>query len=268
MAKRKRTAKGTGRRTKRLRQLVGKTSGGSYMTAVKRSYMPRSRGPEIKTVDYRFSAALANPYVADQEPFAVLNIDNQNFAVQALNLIQQGAGASQRIGNKVQLKSLRLRLSINSTGVAQTGVNDYRLMLVYDRQPNKAYPALNVLLDSLTQANAMANITLATTALYGNINPNNYERFSVIKDWQGTLPSYSAARLNDGPSSNGSSNPWFVNEFIKLGSCDTVYDGTTNPMTVANITQGSLLLVSIGELSVATAPWDWYGTARLRFYDK
>lgn len=58
--------------------------------------------------------------------------------------IQEGTADTERIGEKITIKSLSLRYSIK-VDPNQTG-NSYRLMLVLDRRPNGAWPSLNNIL--------------------------------------------------------------------------------------------------------------------------
>lgn len=195
-------------------------------------------------------------------------------AFQSLNLVQQGPGLCQRIGNKISLKSVRLRFALAATGSepSNTEAQDCRLMLIYDRQPNGGYPSLNDVLNSLQQNNALSNPT-GNNLITTNLNPNQFERFSVLMDKMITLPT---PTINNpalttyglvGPTGNGQDLPWFIDEYIKLKGLECSFKGTTNPEVIGDVTTGNLFLLSIGEFSSVTTYWSFRGTARLRFHD-
>lgn len=76
---------------------------------------------------------------------------------------------SQRVGNKINMKSVSVRLTIGYKNTAAVTYKDratVRVMLVYDKQPNSAYPAYSdILQDTSTNAtntnsfNSNINIT-------------------------------------------------------------------------------------------------------------
>jgi len=87
-----------------------------------------------------------------------------------VNLIRQGATVAQRIGNKVVIKSLDLWAMVNSS---TTGYGVARVMLVYDRQPNGAFPAIGDII--LSQPSA-------SVSDFSGINMANKSRFQMIRD--------------------------------------------------------------------------------------
>ena len=98
---------------------------------------------------------------------------NNNFAtgMTCLNLIQQGAGFYQRIGTKINIKSIEFYGDFKQT-VDPTNVAYFRYMIVYDRQPNGSYPAITDILrdnDSATSFNSGVSLV-------------NRSRFAMIRD--------------------------------------------------------------------------------------
>lgn len=87
-----------------------------------------------------------------------------------VNNIQQGATVAQRIGNKVVVKSIHLKCNLG--GVAGN-LAAARIMLVYDKQPNGAFPAITDIL--LDQPAGAANF-------FSSLNIANKSRFQVIRD--------------------------------------------------------------------------------------
>jgi len=141
-------------------------------------------------------------------------------------------------------------------------------MLVYDRQPNGTYPAINDLLNGLPQSNTLNDPTGANL-ITANLNHNNFERFSILMDKMFCLPRFCAAEANvvEGPTGNGQYLPWFVDEYIKLKDLETSYKGTAAPEVIADINTGNLFLLMIGEYVAASMNWCYRGTARLRYRD-
>ncbi|AJD07546.1 capsid protein [Sewage-associated circular DNA virus-26] len=219
---------------------------------------------EIKCLDQTFLATYNATWVPDAFPQKVLNADS-NGAFQAINLIQQGNGISQRIGNKINLKSVRLRFSLDPTTVTTASPTDTRVMLVYDRQPNGLYPSLNDFLNGVSQSNALLNPS-GLALCSSNINPNNFERFTVLMDKSITLPS-SQASSNFGPTGDGQNSPWWIDEYIKCKGLPVTYKANSAPSVIGDIATGTLFLFCVGENVALGTSWSYRGQARLRYYD-
>lgn len=219
---------------------------------------------ETKTLDLQFTGAYADAYTADTQPRQMLNCNTGTACVQALNLCQQGTGIAQRDGNKISMKSLRLRLAmIFAKAVVQANTTNVRVLVLYDRQPNGAYPAINTILGESLQSN-----TIGTGTMYSNLNPNFFERFRVLMDKQITLQPFDSTAVT-GTSCTGTTDPssFKIDEFLPLKDLETLYNGTANPLTIAQITTGALYIATFGDAAAANQPWAITGTARLRFHD-
>lgn len=231
----------------------------------------RGNKPEIKTLDTLFSGAYNGVYTPDSVPCQMLNTNAGTACVQALNLVQQGAGTSQRIGHKICMKSLRLRLRLGAGNNVDNALTTWdRLMVLYDRNPDGTYPAANVILSNITQANQTQ-----TGNFMDNLNPNFFDRFVVLMDKLITLQPYDSGGAFGnsqiiGPTTN---EQFIVDEYISCKNLETIYGNTVNnlqtanPMTIAYIQTGALYILSIGSDNAATAPYTWLGSARLRFKD-
>lgn len=219
---------------------------------------------EIKTVDKIFSGAYAlGVYTVDQEPLQSIPINTNTNLVQCINLIQQGSGISQRIGNKVNLKSLRMRLRIVPTGVNCGQSNYARIMLLWDKQPNGTYIASNSILSDSIQNNTVSNGTLTS-----NINPNFFDRFVVLRDIFRALPQVEAGDVTQVDTLAPTEGSCLViDDYVKLKEMQTIYTGTANPTLISNVTSGALLLLVLGSRAATTDPWQIQGHMRLRFYD-
>jgi hypothetical protein len=225
------------------------------------------KGEEVKTLDVQFTGTYAAGYTADTQPCQLLNANTGTACVQSINLIQQGAGISQRIGNKVSLKSVRLRFNLNLNAAnVNLNITNCRMLLVYDRNPNGGYLASNAILGESLQSN-----TIGTGTLLSNLNPNYFDRYVILMDKLIPLPPWNSASGVSGTNTQGDTsndcNTYHINEFIKLKNLECQYNGTANPMTIAYQNIGSLQLVCFGDTAAASQPWGWIGTARLRFRD-
>lgn len=88
-----------------------------------------------------------------------------------VNCVPQGATVANRIGNKIVIKSISARMIFQATAGGSSV--SFRWMLIYDKQPNGAFPALaDILFD---QPGAVV------TAL-SSINIANKSRFVMIRD--------------------------------------------------------------------------------------
>lgn len=219
---------------------------------------------EVKTLDIQFTGGYAAAYTADTQPAQQLNTNSGTACVQAITLVQQGAGISQRIGNKISLKSLKLRLFLQpNTGNTQGPVHYCRIMVIYDRNPNAAYVAANNILSESLQSN-----TIATGSYYDDINPNYFERFSVLMNETIALPPFDPGVLTNSSTTGPTEQKEFIVErYIKLRDLECIYSGTANPMTIAYSTVGSLQILTYGDTAAANTAWCLYGGARLRFRD-
>lgn len=176
-----------------------------------------------------------------------------------LNGVQTGTGFFNRVGSRIELKSLRVRGFLY---YALTSIQDQvRMIIVYDRQPTGALPTVANLLQARDQAGA------ATNAGSNEINLDNRDRFSIIRDFTQTMPSCSVAAgvLTNGPA-------WSHNQvaevdmYIKLKGLVTHYNSTANPCTIANIATGALYCFFVGDTQSNTIGFN--GNFRLRFGDK
>nr|WAE42125.1 MAG: capsid protein [Cressdnaviricota sp.] len=221
---------------------------------------------EIKTLDLTFTGAYNAVYTPDTQPQQVLNLNTGTGSIQALTLIQQGVGISQRVGNKVCLKSLRLRFNISQTGVGGVNANAptrARIMVLYDRNPSGAYVATSAILGASNQGN-----TITPGTYSDNLDPNQFDRYIVMMDDFITLPVLNTIAAGDELSNNPTMDRDFmIDKYIKLKNLECIYKATSNPAVIANESVGSLIIMTVGDTAAAGQPWCLTGTARLRFSD-
>lgn len=237
--------------------------------AIKKFTKRAGMGEEVKTLDLNFTGAYNATYTQDVQPQQILNLNTGTGSVQMLNLIQQGAGIAQRIGHKVSLQSLRIRMNIVANGVFNAQPTNGRIMILYDHNPDGSYVASNSILGNSIQSNSI------TTGLYSdNLNPNYFERMVVLMDKFISLPPYTNGSLSTSDTTGCTEICSFhIDEFIKLKDLESIYGNTSNgaatanPMTIAYIQTGAIYILTYGDTAAASAPWCLTGNCRLRFKD-
>jgi len=161
--------------------------------------------------------------VAAAEPGAVFT------GMTCINEIQQGATVYNRVGSKILMKSIRLRMMLFPA--LGTAMNFMRVAIVYDRQPNGAYPTIG---------DIFAEDVTGTTTHTAPLNIANVRRFTPLRDQMITV---------DPAKALVNSIDWYITCRMQ-----TEYKGSTN--TIGDITTGSLLLIisSYNPVSVSSFP--------------
>lgn len=170
-------------------------------------------------------------------------------SVTLLNTVAQGTTVNQRVGKKILLKSLQVRgySAANSTAT----FNDVAWMIVYDKRPTGALPAIT---DILVSASAQSLN-----------NDNNSGRFAILKRVdQVLLGNFSLT----GAVANALTDISAVSEdcFLDLHSKETVYKAAATG-AIADIEQGALYLVTVGSNAAGTTAAAATLAFRLRFWD-
>lgn len=161
-----------------------------------------------------------------------------------LNCVEQGATSYNRIGTKILIKSIMFQACFSLAGTV--AANDLvRYMLVYDHQPNGAFPALSTILS--------ANIGTAPT-FYGAINMANRSRFIILRD-----------RIQAIDSDGGNGAMISVKEFVKC-KLETQFKSSTS--SIGDITTGAIYLVAFALSSSANTYVQMSaGSCRIRYFD-
>lgn len=224
---------------KKTKGKVGKTNK-SYMSG--RSEPLKT--PELKSWD--------NVLAVTAQPIGALPLGNNP---NCFNDMIEGTDFFQRVGRKVELKSLRLRgyfLPIGSSTVTAY----CRMIVLYDAQPNAAFPAIQ---DVLQDCNGGA-----TTSAYSHPNLDNRERIKILRDKVFMLgPASGASEASFIPDGQ---QVYHYDEYIKLKGLTTVFN-KTNGGTIADITSGSLVMFIIQDQTVVLDNWKTNMNSRLRYYD-
>jgi len=145
-----------------------------------------------------------------------------------LNGLAPGTGASQRIGKKCHFRSMLLRYNLGANASGATAFQGFtRIMVFLDTQSNATAPTVAQLLETVTASSPM--------------NMDNRDRFKVLYD-QGVS-------MSQAPTS--SSDCRFIKIYKKMNITTIFNNGTAG--TVADITSGSIYLLSISEQAGAGA---------------
>lgn len=217
---------------------------------------PRRMRPETKTVDITPTTVLFG----------------NAMVLSYINLIQEGTGFWNRVGRKINMKSLYITglIAPNNTNAAALAEDYNRIIVFYDRAANGA----NINFADLITSRDQVGTGTSSTAL-DHINMNNKERFIVLMDRRIVTPPIGAMgvtatnnNLNVETNGEGSDGNLKIQRFIKLQDLETFYLATTNPATIANISTGALGIACIAVNANGTSrAYNFVYTARLKFYD-
>ncbi len=173
------------------------------------------------------------------------NLDASS-GVLLLNGLARGDSATTRQGNRVNMVSLYVRMTLVAQVAAK--LNRYRVVVVYDRTPNKA---------ALTHA-----LVFDQTTPESMLRVENTSRFKIVASWYGCL----MGSLTVSDILGQTDKTCFSTErFIDLKNLPVRYDSDTNTGLIDEIIQGSLFLVHVGSTGASTAAATIVFTSRLRY---
>lgn len=183
----------------------------------------------------------------------------------AINLVQVGSSMFNRIGRKIEMRSVRVTGTMNTFTVTRATLTpDFgRIMIVYDRQTNGAYPAMADILQDTEQSG-----TNTTNSLSG-LNMNNRERFVTVMDKRFTLPQATAtAGVLTNVYPNDEACPVKIDEFRKLRGMTTHFKADSNAAVIGDIATGGLYIVSLAYRQASgTELFDLDYNVRLKYVD-
>ena len=158
-----------------------------------------------------------------------------------LNLVNVGPDPTQRIGRKVNLKSLLLRCTI--TALVANAPAQLRVLVVYDNQTNGAAPVQSDILQFPTFTESPMKLGTA-------------ERFKVIMDYM--------INLEGGTQSVGIGGILSEPQYRKLKGKDMLFQSTLG--SILDISKGAMwLLVATNALNSSNPSLTFY--SRTRFTD-
>lgn len=210
--------------------------------------------------------------------------------IQCLNQIQVGSGYFQRVGSIVSMRKLHLTIHLHpnpniTTANANPGPDLIRIALVYDRQPNGSIPSYTDIFNGRDQAGTSITYNWEPNATVGAVasstltprNMDNRDRFVVLYDRHISIGGNIAATTFAGNQFTGLAAVAFQDGelmrdvsktiHINLKGLKTVYNKGSSPAVLADINEGSLLLVVDGEAGTTTAQFAFFGNSRLRYID-
>lgn len=171
---------------------------------------------------------------------------NTTGSLTCLNCMIRGDDYTERIGRKIQVSSLYIRGYIRHENAVPGVINAqlWRLIVFSDSQPNGTAPGVT---DVLMTANPSAQL-----------NPNNRDRFKILKDKQWT---------SDGANNQTIGNHAFPIKLFKQLNLQTIFNGT-NAGTIADINTGALFMLWIGsEAAGALTDGNAIVSVRIRYVD-
>lgn len=209
--------------------------GPNYMPSAFQSNIPKT---EIKSLDLA-----ANNYTLTNVP-----------VVTPLNLIRAGSSYFNRIGRKINMKSIALKgFILNINGIANDDIDQIRVSIVYDRQTNGALPIYADIFQDTDQAGTN------TTNVTSNINLNNRDRFVILRETRihcpptiVTVPATVSSKQEF--SDERGMNAGIVNWYVKL-NLETQYRADSAPAVIGDVATGGLFLVTTGFFAAGTASY-------------
>lgn len=246
---------------KRTRQQAGLPTKASRAPFKK----PRLLGPSVRgIVGPQRGAALTSRQVGEEVksldvPLGTL-LCNTTAAFAAVNLIRIGSTFCNRIGRKIQMKSLEIRGQM--IPIRTVAATDYvRVMVIYDRQTNGALPAIADILQDTDQA--AANTTNSSSGM----NLNNRDRFIMLRDWKLCLPGFTdtAGQISTLGPVDPVSPTFNIKAYIKLKGLVTQFKSDSAPAVIGDIASGGLYIVTFGANASASEGWSLELATRLRF---
>lgn len=208
---------------------------------------------ELKAIDlpeaaYQFSAATGT-----------------NANVTLLNVVQEGTSFYQRVGRKIEMKSLHIKGYIIPQAIANTAPDFIQWAVVYDRQPSlaAALPIYSSIFQDVSAAGA------AVSSVWASVNLDDRDRYVVLRNKRIWMPTNTAV-AGTNPSQNliQTGEQLMINEFIKLGNLTSQYGPTANPITIANIATGALYFVTQGTVAAGSNGFAAALTFRLKYHDQ
>lgn len=188
-----------------------------------------------------------------------------NTAVFAVNLTDTGTSSWNRIGRKMHLKSLRVRVQPAIAYSTDTGARSavIRLVVVWDKQPSGVLPTFDTIFGQTVQ-----NGTESVLDIYAPIRYDNMDRFKILRDVVVPINQQSNGNSSGGLLNNVNYGK-FIDEYIDLKGLESVFSGQSSPTTIADLSSGGLYVIYRGQFDSGSGDItpNIDGFARLRFTD-
>ena len=226
---------------------------GTYYDQPRRAGMFLSRGPNKRAGSSftRWSAPRSQLKRPAQKEVGYVDVASAAYpldttgSITLLNIVPQGASISQRVGKKIQLKSLQCR------GYAYQGttalINDIAYMVVYDKRPCGSMPAITDILESVSPA--------------AFNNTQNEGRFRVLKRVDFAMTGNTATAGQQTETSVVS-----MDFFLDLKGLPTTFKAAGTG-AIADQEDGALYFVTVGRTAAGTSAAGLDCGFRLRYWD-
>lgn len=170
---------------------------------------------------------------------------NTTGSIALLNTVAQGVSVTQRVGKKIMMKSLQIRGLV--TTEANTTVSQAAFMIVYDRRPTGALPAITEILDTVSPNSFLLDA--------------NSARFSIVHRWADVNVGNNATLFTDKGAYN-------IDEYIKFpkNKRNVTYKAAATG-AIADIDEGALYIVTCGGNIAGVADTTCSLGFRLRYWD-
>lgn len=192
-------------------------------------------------------------------PFAL----NTTGSIYALNLVQVGSSMFNRVGRRIQLISMRMRIQIQVIiGITRSvPVDTGKIAVVYDKQTNGAYPTLADVYQDTEQTGAN------TATSISGLNMNNRDRFITIMEKNIVLASGAVnptgTVVNSFPQDL---TTLYLDEYRKL-SLTTHFRSDSNPAVIGDISNGGLYFITYANLAAGAEGYQVIWNCRLKYID-
>lgn len=157
--------------------------------------------------------------------------------------VPQGVTVNTRVGKKIKWKGLQIR------GFAQANpastINDVAVIIVYDREPTLALPAITAILDSVSSRSMN--------------NDSNSDRFQIVRRIDKVL-------IGNATTPATGFEAIDFDEYVDLKKRDAQFGALTTG-AINDISKGALYLVTVGNVVAGTAAAALTIGIRTRFID-
>lgn len=203
---------------------------------------------ELKAVDYNSTRYFDN-----------VTTGSSTFFV--LNGIQTGGSFYQRNGRQIKMRSIAFKYTIEPLSFPAP-LDQLRVAIVFDRQPNGALPALSDIFQDCDSAGA------TKTDPESWLNLNNRERFRIIHHHYAQVPQVNSATSQQAVASTDVNQSLTVNQFRYLPKECQLVTYKSDGNGISDIATGVLYLIAeSANATTASATWTLRFNYRIRFYD-
>lgn len=190
--------------------------------------------------------AVANKETGFVDLAAATYAMNTTGSITLIPTIPQGVSVNQRVGKKILLKSLQIRGQCIPGGATVLAAH-CAWMIVYDRRPTGALPAITDVLSSVSASSLT--------------NDANSGRFRILRRWQDVI----IGNITTAGQSTDSS-VYVIDEYLKLKGLPMVFKAAGTG-AISDIEEGALYLITVGDSVAGANDGDAILGFRTRFID-